>query len=942
MRRWLLTLLVALLALSGAVTVSAAPAAHAAAKSSPHDASPPVGQPGPKVHKVVRGTYQRIAADVANAKVPAGVTIPPPIANTHDVYRDVLEVGDSWLDIHLPKGHHLRPGQQVELDGVGNTNSFDATTVKVLPHAVAAVDATDVTKTLVILAYWGTAPDAMTKAKAASVIFTQGNAWWKEASYGLTSLSGTVVGWVKIPNPGDCYGNGDALMTSARSKATGLIGSLASFERTIVYFPFCSAASGAAGWAYVPGTRVWINGYMDKRVTIHEQGHNYGLLHAHFYPCTSGGVHVSLGGSCSSSEYGDNYDAMGGASFVGHYSAPQKAKLGWLPSRIHTYSASGTATITPMETAAGVKAGKIPAGTRNYWVEYRTAQGQDKGFASGGLGVLVHLADPRIYDGGNQLLDMRPRAGGADTVSLPLGGSWTSPEQIRITYKSANTSGAQVGVIFSAPPAKVPSAPGSVTAKAGDTAALVSWGTPNDNGDALTGYKVHYQTGTTVKTATVGSGGGTVHSTTLTGLVNSTTYSVWVTATNGVGEGPISAKVLVTPVLQVPSVILTSPTDGATVFSDQVQISAQPTVNPNSKQAIQNVQFFIDGEYDSQLNTAPFSTVWDGTFADDGPHTVQAVTVDANNRVGRSAIVHFTLHKPVPGVTITGTQLDGANPTLVHVSVNATAGSPTTQIQSIVLNYDDGQFAGAVDFPQSADAVIDWDVRWVAAGVHKLTATATDNADRSTVSAPLDFNVTHPTPTVTITSPASDTTQFGNFTVATIPVPGHNANGSVGADISVVEVIADSTVILGSIGAPTNPGDPWTVDVLANQLTAGPHVLRARVTDLDGYVGLSDPVNVTSEPPVPTVTVSSPVQNEQVFAHDSSGAIPVVTHPVPSVHGATPISFVELLVDDVSLGSAGPEDPADPLGSWTGQLSLMTVTAGPHVLVARATDEAGY
>src|SRR3954471_17292055 len=97
MRRWLLTLLVALLAISGAVTVSAAPSAHAAAKSTPRDASPPVGHAGPKVHKVVRGIYQRIAEDVANAKVPAGVTIPPPLSNTHDVYRDVLEVGDSWL-----------------------------------------------------------------------------------------------------------------------------------------------------------------------------------------------------------------------------------------------------------------------------------------------------------------------------------------------------------------------------------------------------------------------------------------------------------------------------------------------------------------------------------------------------------------------------------------------------------------------------------------------------------------------------------------------------------------------------------------------------------------------------------------------------------------------------------------------------------------------------
>src|SRR3954469_25521043 len=139
MRRWLTAALVLLISLSGATTVLAAPTKPTAAKPSAHDVNPPANHPGPKVHKVVRGTYQRIAADVANARVPAGVTIPPPITNTHDVYRDVLEVGDSWLDLHLPKGHHLRPGQQVELDGVGNTNSFDATTVKVLPHAVAAV-----------------------------------------------------------------------------------------------------------------------------------------------------------------------------------------------------------------------------------------------------------------------------------------------------------------------------------------------------------------------------------------------------------------------------------------------------------------------------------------------------------------------------------------------------------------------------------------------------------------------------------------------------------------------------------------------------------------------------------------------------------------------------------------------------------------------------------
>ena len=88
-------------------------------------------------------------------------------------------------------------------------------------------------------------------------------------------------------------------------------------------------------------------------------------------------------------------------------------------------------------------------------------------------------------------------------------------------------------------PAGFPDAPTDVVASRGDGSADLSWSAPlSDNGSAVTGYVVEYsndgETWVSVPDAVAGS------STTVTGLVNGTSYIFHVAAVNGMGQGGFS------------------------------------------------------------------------------------------------------------------------------------------------------------------------------------------------------------------------------------------------------------------------------------------------------------------------------------------------------------------------------------------------------------------
>ena len=124
----------------------------------------------------------------------------------------------------------------------------------------------------------------------------------------------------------------------------------ASAQQNLVYvFPQMSAC-GWSGLAYIGASGVWSNGRNSLLVYGHELGHNFGLLHAGSLRCGA----TVMTGPCTVSEYGDPFNVMGNQRPM-HFSALQKAILGWIAAPTLPTHTSGSVTyvLSPVELGGG-------------------------------------------------------------------------------------------------------------------------------------------------------------------------------------------------------------------------------------------------------------------------------------------------------------------------------------------------------------------------------------------------------------------------------------------------------------------------------------------------------------------------------------------------------------------------------------------------------------
>jgi hypothetical protein len=138
-----------------------------------------------------------------------------------------------------------------------------------------------------------------------------------------------------------------------------------------------------------------------------------------------------------------------------------------------------------------------------------------------------------------------PPATSKTITGLTTGTTYTFTVQA-LNANGAGPASAQSNAVTPSAPV-VPSAPTAVTARPATNSALVTWGTPNSDGDSpITGYTVTPYIGSSPQTAVQVSAPAT--SKTMTGLTNGTDYTFKITATNAVGTGPASgASNTVTP-----------------------------------------------------------------------------------------------------------------------------------------------------------------------------------------------------------------------------------------------------------------------------------------------------------------------------------------------------------------------------------------------------------
>jgi hypothetical protein len=373
------------------------------------------------------GTYQLVAAQGRE-----GVEL----ANE---YQDVLVSGGKTYALKLHTGARPASGTTVSVTGTKTGNTVEAdvlnTTGTAPATTPAAAPAKKLTKVLVILATW-TSPDSVTPQKAEQQVGGDDASWFANTSYGEMAVSATATPWLHIAGPdgGLCFANQRQIMDQAKSAAAGSGFQSSAFDRTMLYFPRSDNGDCASygGWAYQPGTDLWINGMLDRRTTVHELGHTMGLMHASSLSCTNAGVAVPLSATCTQNVYGDPSDAMGSAGYAAQYSAIAKDRMGWLAGRTVDLTAGGAATLAPMAGGtSGPVTATIKAGPRTYYLEYRRKVAEDANLPGGlAAGAVVHLVDPKVA-ANSLLLDMTPGGDALDAALLP-GHAWVTPEGMTI------------------------------------------------------------------------------------------------------------------------------------------------------------------------------------------------------------------------------------------------------------------------------------------------------------------------------------------------------------------------------------------------------------------------------------------------------------------------------------------------------------------------------
>jgi len=359
----------------------------------------------------------------------------------------------------------LRSGMRVDVRGVqvGETlelNSGGSMTQTAGAPAVSGNPMGQHRVLVIMVNFQDEQTQPFSQADAQTVMFGTTSDFYREASYGQTWLTGDVFGWYTIPVSYTACDT-TAIASYAQQAAAAAGANLSAYDHYVYAFP--QNACGWQGRGSVGGTpsEAWINEWFELGIVGHELGHNFGLYHSRSSDCGA----FSIGSNCTTNEYGDTLDIMGGGT--AHFNLYQKERLGWangaISPPITNVTSTGTYWVDSYEqTGLNPKGLKIlkstdpVTGMRTwYYVEHRYAFGFDN-FLSGNTnvlsGVVVHTGSE---SGGqeNYLLDMTPSTTSWYDPALTAGQSFNDPDAgVTITTLSADATGAMVAVTVAPQP----------------------------------------------------------------------------------------------------------------------------------------------------------------------------------------------------------------------------------------------------------------------------------------------------------------------------------------------------------------------------------------------------------------------------------------------------------------------------------------------------------
>ena len=369
----------------------------------------------------------------ADGEVPVGATVE-------------VVVGDEVVD-----GASIEEGLQPAYD------VLDAEVLEAAPEdeTLGAAVTNEVTVVMVVPP-GGAAETGRTLQQVVDAVNGPVATYWNQQTGGAVTVAAAAqnVDWMQGTVPcSDPVG----LWNEAATKAswTGGPG-----KHLLVYLPHyssgCSYGLAQIGAGPGAGGRLYVTDIATS-VVAHELGHNFSLGHSSGRQCDRG----TESGDCRDVEYRDYYDVMGvSGPWIGSLNAPQADRLGVLPAdqRVSlTAPVTGAVhTLRPYAGGAGIRAIRLTSGTGAvYWLEYRTAIGQDGWLATStnvfGLqqGVMVRRAGsmPRasvLLDG---TASDASRWNEDWQVTLPVGRSVDiAGTTFSVTVESSGPDGARVWI----------------------------------------------------------------------------------------------------------------------------------------------------------------------------------------------------------------------------------------------------------------------------------------------------------------------------------------------------------------------------------------------------------------------------------------------------------------------------------------------------------------